>query len=143
MRAKDYLSQVAWIQQEIDTLAKERESIFNLTVRRPIISDMKVQSSGKGQGDDIFATLADYAVRIANRSDDLIKLKIKISEQIEKIEDPTCRQLLRYRYTIGFTWEKIAEFMGYDLRWVYRLHGKALHEFEKAIKSHQEKMILL
>ncbi len=36
------------------------------------------------------------------------------------------KMLLELRYLGGNTWGEVYELMGYDLRWVYRLHGKAL-----------------
>ena len=53
-------------------------------------------------------------------------LKGEIYRAIRTVEDPTRRLLLEYRYIHGLTWEQVAERMGYDLRWVHRLHGKAL-----------------
>ena len=62
--------------------------------------------------------------------DRLVDLKREMATLIERVVDPSHRLLLEMRYLGGNTWEDIAQKMGYDLRWVYRLHGKALQEFE-------------
>ena len=43
--------------------------------------------------------------------------------------------LLELRYLEGKTWDEIAKAMDYDLRWIYRLHGKALKEIEVQISD--------
>ena len=62
--------------------------------------------------------------------DRLVDLKREMATLIERVNDPSQRLLLEMRYLCGNTWEDIAQKMGYDLRWVYRLHGKALQEFD-------------
>ncbi|MGF3075725.1 DUF1492 domain-containing protein [Facklamia sp. P12945] len=138
MRAKDYLSQLFWIDDEIKALSMERETIFNLTLRRASITDMKVQSSRGGRPDDVFAQLSDYAIKIADKSDELTALKIKISELIDKVENKTSQTLLRYRYTIGYDWENVAKLMDYEVRHIYRLHGQALKDFQDVMECHLE-----
>ena len=34
--------------------------------------------------------------------------------------------MLELYYIDGLTWEDVAQRMGLDVRWVYRLHGRAL-----------------
>lgn len=59
--------------------------------------------------------------------EDLKKLS-KIQAYIAKVDHLDYRQLLELRYVDGFTWERIAEKMGYTERHVYRLHGWALQD---------------
>lgn len=133
MRAKEYLSQLFWIDDEIKTLAMEREELFSSTFKHPVWSDMKVQSSQTRTLEDTYVVLAEYAKRIEVKSSELLSLKIKISEQIDNVEDSQSRRLLRLRYVMGLKWEQVAEHMMLDLRWVHRLHGKALKEFDKIL----------
>lgn len=129
MTAKEYLSKLNWIKKEIDSLEEERAMLFNRTIRRANISDMKVQSRSSN---NIYEQIGDYARTIEDKTDDLTKLQIKISEQINNIKDPNHRQILRYRYPIGLSWEEIAEVMCYNLRHIYKLHGEALISFKEA-----------
>jgi hypothetical protein len=64
---------------------------------------------------------------------------------VAQITNPRHKQVLELRYFSPYppTWEYIAEEMGLDVRWVYRLHGEALAEYGKiaspavfASKSH-------
>ena len=143
MKVKEYLSQLFWIDRDIQTLMDERAEILSSTFKSPIWSDMKVQSSTGKQLEDLYVELAEYSDRIIEKSDELIRLKIKISNQIDEIEETQLRVLLRLRYTMGLSWEQVAQNMNLDVRWVHRIHNKALIQFDKkfAIESHKEKMI--
>ena len=45
---------------------------------------------------------------------------------IRAVEEPRLSEVLELYYIDGLTWEDVANRMGLDLRWVYRLHGRAL-----------------
>lgn len=57
---------------------------------------------------------------------ELCRVKREVNAAIDAVEDAKYRQVLELRYRNYMTWESIAETMGYDVRWVHRLHGKAL-----------------
>jgi hypothetical protein len=56
----------------------------------------------------------------------MIHLKDEIEQMIYSVENDTLQLLLEYRYLDHMTWEEIAEKMHYDIRWLFRLHKKAL-----------------
>lgn len=47
---------------------------------------------------------------------------------IGRVKDPTLRSLLRLRYINALRFEKIADRMHYSVRWVLKLHGRALDQ---------------
>jgi hypothetical protein len=57
-------------------------------------------------------------------------------------EDYTTEQLLELRYLCFKTWEQIAVDLGYDLRYLHKLHSRALDScetnFEKDTKRHRK-----
>ena len=61
---------------------------------------------------------------------ELVRLREKIQKMIQSVSDDTLHLLLEYRYLNHMTWEKIADKMSYDVRWVFRLHKKALAQLE-------------
>ena len=63
--------------------------------------------------------------------DRLVDLKKDIQDTINKMNDINQQLLLELRYLSGKGWDEIAASMGYDPRTVYRIHGKALKEFER------------
>lgn len=50
-------------------------------------------------------------------------------------EDASYQLLLEMRYINNKGWDDVASNMGYDKRWVMRLHGKALKEIDGTLKE--------
>ena len=61
---------------------------------------------------------------------DLVDVKCAITRAIHKIGNYDYEDLLVKRYVFGEPWEKIATDLGYDLRYVHKLHGRALAEIK-------------
>lgn len=57
---------------------------------------------------------------------ELCRVKREVNAAIDAVEEVQLRRVLELRYRNYLPWEKIAEEMGYDVRNVYILHGKAL-----------------
>ena len=62
--------------------------------------------------------------------------KQEIISEIEKVPQENYRQLLFDRYILCQKWEQIALDRDKGVRWIYRLHGKALNTFEKVLDGH-------
>ena len=62
----------------------------------------------------------------------------EIHDRIHKMQDGAEKEVLIRRYLMGRTWEQIAVEMDYNYRWVLRLHGRALKNFEISEISHIE-----
>ena len=60
----------------------------------------------------------------------------EIHDRIHKMQDGAEKEVLIRRYLMGRTWEQIAVEMDYNYRWVLRLHGRALKNFEISEISH-------
>ena len=58
-----------------------------------------------------------------------IRLRKEITQKIEEMPDETEKTVLRLRYIRWMKWEQIAERMGYSLRNIMKIHGKALVHF--------------
>ena len=59
---------------------------------------------------------------------ELVALKKEIVEVIKQVGNTEYQTLLEERYICFSTWEQIAVDMGYELRYIHKLHGKALDE---------------
>ena len=70
--------------------------------------------------------MVDLENEISADIDALVDLKREIVSAIKSVDNPEFRTLLELRYLCFKPWEQIALEMGYDLRWLYRLHQKAL-----------------
>jgi len=70
--------------------------------------------------------LAEIRALLLGRLRDATRQRIAAERCIQSVDDLKLRTLLTYRYIDGLTWEETSEAMGYDVRWIFRLHDKAL-----------------
>jgi len=60
----------------------------------------------------------------------LIDLKHEVVTIIKFVESPELQTLLELRYLCFNTWEEISVALHLDIRWLHRLHNKALNEVD-------------
>ncbi|HJB78231.1 MAG TPA: DUF1492 domain-containing protein [Candidatus Nosocomiicoccus stercorigallinarum] len=93
----------------------------------------KVQESGTSNFDDKYMKFIEVSEDINEQVDKIFDLRLRVSNEIDRLEKPEHRIILRMRYINLKTFEEIAVKMNYDIRQVTRLHGNALQEFEKNV----------
>lgn len=133
-RAKDYLRQIALLNAKIQSRLDELQDIRDRALGLKAITYDRdpVQTSGAGDSmADAVARYIDKTKEIQEMTDELVARKHKIVGEIEQLSDPRHVRLLNLRYVSGLTFEAIADEMGYDVRWIYSIHGSALQEFER------------
>ena len=132
MTAKEYLSQAFRLDQRINSKLEQVSRLRGMAVKATG-SFQAERISGTSQHspmESAVVKLIDLEYEINDDIDRLVDLKREMASLIERIPDPSYRVLLELRYLGCSRWEDIALKMGYDLRWVYRLHGRALKEAE-------------
>ncbi|MEG2388583.1 MAG: hypothetical protein RSC90_08470 [Clostridia bacterium] len=137
MTAKEYLQQAFRIDQRIngklEMVARLRESATKVTTN---ISDMPRASSSNLQTmESTVAKLVDLEADINRDVDALVDLKREIIDTIGTLDKPEHQMVLESRYLCYKSWEQIALEMNVQLRWVYRLHGRALSALEQKLNS--------
>ena len=122
MTAKEYLSQ-AWnidrrINDKVAHVSRLRDMATNVSA---VISDMPRNPSPNNQRmETIIARLTD------------------IMNQIWHVEDENAQMVLERRYHSFKSWEDIAAEMSVSIRWVHKIHAKALDEVEKILEKRQQ-----
>lgn len=131
MTAKQYLLRAWQVEKRIDRLIGERDALWARmeTVRSPVISDMPKGGRRRDWTDTVDA-LVDLCGDIDREIRELCRVKREVIDAIDAVEDMRLRRVLELRYRSYMSWEAIAEELGYDIRWVYRLHGMALRCIE-------------
>ena len=77
-----------------------------------------------------------YSEELDRKYTELIELRRDIKKTISKIKDPLLSTLLERYYIDGYSWEKVAEFIGYSKFWtIKRLHPDALKAVEAVMKK--------
>ena len=137
MKAKDYLSQAYKLNHRIDCKLRQTENLRDLATRATASIHAERVSGTKQRSpmENAIVKLIDLEYEINSDIDSLVDMKREIAVVISKLSSPSHKILLELRYLEGKTWDEIAKAMDYDLRWIYRLHGKALKEIEVQISD--------
>ncbi|MCR5479806.1 MAG: hypothetical protein K6F27_08100 [Ruminococcus sp.] len=127
MTKKEYLMQVYKMDRRIRILQGKVEKLrASLEYHSPSLE------SGGGGGNpdkmpDSLSKIMEYEQHAAQLQTEFVDKYTEIDKVIHSVEDDTLREVLERRYLLYQKWEQIAQEMHRDLRWVYRLHGKALN----------------
>lgn len=141
MTAKEYLSQVSRCDTRIKALIRTRDLLRNkaLCNSSPRMDADKVISSGGSSSpmSDAVDRYVDIERELDAMQDEYRALILKISKQIDAIDDGRHAEILRLRYVEGKRLEDIACIMRkrdggmYNYEYIKRLHGYALAAFAR------------
>ena len=109
-----------------------RDTLYSLGRSPSDLTHDRVQaSSDPDKMLSLISKIDRKEAEITKRIDELVDIKAVISGQIQRLDDAKYVEVLHSRYVLCHKWEDIATQMGKTERWVLRLHGRALQEFEK------------
>ena len=130
MTAKEYLSQVLYIDQRINCKLRQVAQLReNATRATATISDMpRPDSPNVKSMENTICKIVDLEQEINRDIDRLVDLKAEARKAINAVTDPDQQLILELRYLCYKPWLEIAEAMGYSEAGVYKLHGKALRK---------------
>lgn len=137
MTAKEYLKQVYLLDKRIDSGLRELAELRSLATSVTPTSEERVQTSPSGEAPFVraLARIWELESTIDEEIDRLVDLKVEIRTVISEVADCDQQMILRYRYIHFYSWEDIASQMGYGLRWIHTLHGKALAAVEEILSE--------
>lgn len=140
MTAKDYLQTIYNIQCRIDRLNARRKDLMDKLYSYGIqtTDGNHVQTSVSGDRlSEVIGILDEVERKMVAEIRSLIQQKQVISVQIETLPNERYRRVLFDRYVLCKRWELIATEYDKSIRWVYRMHGRALKLFEeKVMRGH-------
>lgn len=133
LTAKEYLLQVRRKEAIINRLRCDKENLRQILYSLGGAQDgERVQTSrNNDRFGSIYAKIDEKDCMIARRIDELIDFKVKVSDEISTLSDPKYIEILHRRYVRFQSFEQIAVDMGYSYRYVTKMHGYALLEFQK------------
>ena len=130
--AKEYLKSIRTLDMAIKVKEEELYRLkLNIASLSPQTTGERVMNSSTSDMMSTVDTIADMQAVINAEIDRLVDLKEEARSKINQLKDTRYVSLLTDYYINCKTWEQVAEDMRYDLRWVYRLHGRALQSFSK------------
>ena len=129
MTAKEYLSQAFYVDGGINSKLEQLTALHALALkatshlsRTPISGSKDVH-----QLEEVVCKILDLESEISKEMKKLLDLKKEIMRVIESVSNADYRILLEFRYLCFYSWEKIAAEMGYDRRYILKMHNRALN----------------
>lgn len=126
MTAKDFLMMAWEIDKRIDRKTEERDRLQAKLTAGRAANLTGMPRGGRYDWTDTAAKVADIDKAICAEIGELCRIKREVNAAIDAVEDMRYRRVLELRYRNYMSWDRIAEEMGYELRHIYRLHGKGL-----------------
>lgn len=125
---KDELKQYLSLKREAETLEAGIKQLEEEAASvRAIVIDGMPKSNFKGDPvGNVVAKLNDLKEKYIDKCNAALEAMNRIEQVIEKLDNPTERDLMRKKYIEGKHWEDIAEELHYHERHIYRIHNRAL-----------------
>ena len=133
MKAKTYLRQAYRLNIEIDSKLEQLEQLRELSVRikSAFIGERITVTKDKSPMESSIIKVVMAEDEINRLIDRFVDVKANISAGIGQLDCFESRILLELRYLCFNTWGEIAVKMNYRTSYIYKLHGRALQEFER------------
>ena len=131
MNAKDFLMRGINLERRVETIKDQIEHYKSLVNDCSVTySDSPKSTASNYKLEDCTQKIMDLQEELCSTMADLVDVTCEIGKAIQKLDNYDYQDLLVKRYVLGKTWEKIAEDMNYELRYIHKLHGKALRELK-------------
>lgn len=141
MTEMTYYEKIAFLRRYQDaqrTMRRLLEELQQLQAEATSVSQaLSGMPSGGGDGQAIpraVERIADAESRLVSAYGAALAECSRVKDAIDTVPDPLRRDILTSRYILGQRWERIAADIDRDLRWVMRLHRRAVDEL--TIESH-------
>lgn len=136
-----YDEKIAFLRRYRDaqrTMRRLLEELAQLQAEAASVSQaLSGMPGGGGDGQAIpraVERIEDAEIRLASAYGTALVELSRVKDAIDTVPDPLRRDILTRRYILGQRWERIAADLDRDLRWVLRLHHRAVDEL--TIESH-------
>lgn len=138
MTAKQYLRQIQSIENRIDRIRQQLHKIgLEMdTLKSPDYGKDRIASTSSGdQMINMIIRYDEQYSKLMREMRRLLEVRTRICDEIEQLSDDRYKKILFERYVMHRTWEDVAEITGYETRYVYDLHSKALDAFTRQQKQ--------
>lgn len=130
MTAKEFLRRARGIDRRVD---EATERIDRLRAKLEAGRMSRITGMPRGGAEDWTMTadrLIDLERRVNAKIREMVRVKQSAMDVIDRVDEARLREVLELYYLDGYSWDQVAEQMGLDKRWVFRLHGRALQRIE-------------
>lgn len=133
---KKYLKGYIYCKRREKQLAQQIEELRDQKMFPSVNNDGMPHGSGISDLSGYVAQLDDLISQLEHEREMAVKQYEEIHDQINTMEDNVLRELLVRKYLLEQRWEKIAVAMDYEYRYILKLHGKALRNFQIPERGH-------
>ena len=133
---KKYLKGYIYCKRREKQLAQQIDELRDQKMFPSVNNDGMPHGSGISDLSGYVARLDDLISQLEHEREMAVKQYEEIHDQINTMEDDVLRELLVRKYLLDQRWEKIAVAMDYEYRYILKLHGKALRNFQIPEKGH-------
>ena len=142
MTAKEHLQQVKLKGVVIANLQREKENIRQLmyTIGGGVGGERVQTNRNNDKFGTLYGRMDEKERQIDEKLLELIEFKLKVSGEINGLNDARYINLLHMRYIDSRSWDEIAVDMEYSTRHVLKLHKKALAAFEQKYHAMLQQM---
>lgn len=130
MTPKEYLQKCRDLEINIGEAQNEYEVLYASMITAAQPKQDVVSYTPTKNIEDKYIELAERSQKVNQAIDDKVNYTLKVSKELDHMENDQLRRLLRDRYICCKSWEKIAVSMNWGIRHVYKKHGEALKAFE-------------
>lgn len=139
--AKQYLKRIWYLEGRIK---RDKERLDSLRMAadgvKGIVYDAdKVQTSPADTMSERIGALVDLQRKLVSEIVELEETKSEVLSVIHTLDDEPMEQLLYLRYLLHRNFYEISEEMGYTLRQLHRIHGRALRLIEERCHTMSQK----
>ena len=130
MTAKEFLSQAYLLDQRINCKLEQVQSLRSLAEKASatLMPTPISKTQHRSRIEEIVVKIVDLENEIGASITRLLELKLEIATAIERVENQKHRALLELRYLCFKTWGVIAGELGYERRYVFKVHDKAIQK---------------
>ena len=132
---KEYLEQYQNLKRKINRISLQIEEIRMAKMSPSLVLD------GMPHGSET-SDLSNYAAKLDEKINELMEthkrsgeLLVEITDSIKALSDEREKDVLQFRYVMGWTWDTISNRMDYSRQQVIRIHNNAIEDFEPCRKD--------
>lgn len=130
MNVKEFLTQARKLDLQIKAKIDQIQNLSAMVVRCTCaFRDVPIcQEHGKSKLDECIPKIIDLQNEVCEDMLKLFHVKRDTMRAIDSVTNVDYKLILTKRYISDEPWEKIADDLGFDLRYLYKMHRRALQE---------------
>ena len=135
MNAKEFMNRAYRLETRINNKTEQIQILRALAEKVTAAYGTEAVSHSRNVDSmaDRLARISEAEETLRNALDELVAVRNKITETINRVDDVDCQTLLELRYLCMKPWDEIREIMGMSSAHMFRLHRDALQLVERIL----------